>query len=555
MSEGTRWTGGIAGVRNVGTAAQMPTAAAYLYDMPYYATDTGQYFICAEVAIGVGVNAQNTYAWILQPGASSPAQLAAWASQLAWFINASTGNDANTGATALLPIKTWAEFRRRILAAGGFARSLGNVTVTLQTTLPGTDPVDQRGITPPSGTAVLVTTSGNAVLFSGTISAFAAKNPATNAAALLTDASLPVSWTASGLVSMRGRITSAGARLGTYFTVLKDVGGKQARISDPTLSAALAFPYLYYNVTFPTLQVGDTYVIESLTTVDAVIVDSPASQGLNGDGTLVRWINKDLGVVEGQPNNDAAPGTPVAFVGCALANAVTAYDIYIGCRFANYYTSTPSSADHQGSAGVSGCFFAPVGGIFALGNFVLQAGTLSLDFGSIAEAYFGDVGVFDSVAQGVTLSDSAVLLLAATSNCHLYGAGNATFGATTDNGAKIVYPLAILPTVTGTSGNLQVSGVTKTWATAPYLDATTGSGAIVNNASNRAQGTFAANGATPVPVAVASIQASDQVALMRTAYGGTAGPDPAITITAGVGFSAVSQALDLSTFAYKLIKG
>jgi hypothetical protein len=108
--------------------------------------------------------------------------------------------------------------------------------------------------------------------------------------------------------------------------------------------------------------------------------------------------------------------------------------------------------------------------------------------------------------------------------------------------------------VTGTSGDTSIDGITKAWATIPYLDQTTGSGIGVQGVSSRAQGTFTLNGATPVAVAIAGIQATDGIIWWETVAGGTPS-NPVFTITPGVGFSVVALAANTSTFGYKLAKG
>jgi hypothetical protein len=68
--------------------------------------------------------------------------------------------------------------------------------------------------------------------------------------------------------------------------------------------------------------------------------------------------------------------------------------------------------------------------------------------------------------------------------------------------------------------------------------------------SNR--GTVVANGTTGVDVNYPDIKATDTVQLTRTTDGGTPGPTPRVTITAGTKFAINATAGDTSTYTYKI---
>ena len=68
-------------------------------------------------------------------------------------------------------------------------------------------------------------------------------------------------------------------------------------------------------------------------------------------------------------------------------------------------------------------------------------------------------------------------------------------------------------------------------------------------------GTFIANGATPVSVANTSVALTDLIIFSLKVVGGTITVAPIIlTITAGVGFTVATAALDSSTYNYLLVK-
>lgn len=66
-------------------------------------------------------------------------------------------------------------------------------------------------------------------------------------------------------------------------------------------------------------------------------------------------------------------------------------------------------------------------------------------------------------------------------------------------------------------------------------------------------GTFVANGATPVVVADARVTANSVINFSLKTPGGTVGAYPAIqTITPGTGFTVAATALDTSTYNYQI---
>jgi hypothetical protein len=97
------------------------------------------------------------------------------------------------------------------------------------------------------------------------------------------------------------------------------------------------------------------------------------------------------------------------------------------------------------------------------------------------------------------------------------------------------------------------------WSTASTLDATSSlalQGACdvqttINGPTNRS--TVQLTGAVAVNVSYPAITANSQVRITLLAVGGTQGKTPAITISSGVGFAIVGEALDTSTYQYEVI--
>jgi hypothetical protein len=68
-------------------------------------------------------------------------------------------------------------------------------------------------------------------------------------------------------------------------------------------------------------------------------------------------------------------------------------------------------------------------------------------------------------------------------------------------------------------------------------------------------GTFTANGATPVTVANTSVEITDTIIISLNTVGGTVGVQPHVaTITAGTGFTVLCTASDTSIYNYVVYK-
>lgn len=525
---------GTSGGAAFGLLAARPTATAANAGMFYYATDIGELFRNVQSAAA-------TFSWLLFQQESIPSNLVTWSTQIAWGINPSTGADTNVGSVAS-PLATWAEFRRRNIVAGGFAQSLGNVTVTIVGNLGQSDPENFMGMSVPIGT-VLIVTHTPATVYTSVVGVVTAK-AAPNTPQSFTDPALPVSWTASGLVGLRGRITS-GARAGTLFWIAKDLGGKAARLLVPG-STPTTFPF-GLTTSFPTLVAGDPFVIETLPTVDTLIIGGNFPIETGDDAVLSRLVLRDASYTGVATIVTNTAGSLVSYIGCKLANAYSLLEAYFESAI-NVSVTSGMNLSVLGGGCLAAAGIVMVGGSVTLNNILVQTGSIQI-FDYAALFLNGDAGVFDSPSSGILAEEQG--LWDASGGARTYGSGNTAFGAVLQS-SKILY--TTLPTITGAS-DAQVDGITKTWATFPYYDSTTDSGAILAGTSQRAQGTVNVNGATPVPVAVASIQATDIVVLMRTVNGGTPGITPLCVITAGVGFTITGIALDTSTYAWKLQKG
>ena len=170
-----------------------------------------------------------------------------WLLQPTWYIDPLTGNDENVGSTALTPLSTFAEWKRRV-----------GTRLEIPQTLNIQSDLTEDLLFDMDNEQVYVVLQGiRTVLYSGTVTAAQSWSTMVNTDGQVTDAAIPVSWTASGLVDKLIVLTS-GAGAGAAGWVAKDLGAKTARYS-PLIDANT---YLTYD-----FAIGDTFDVVDLTKV------------------------------------------------------------------------------------------------------------------------------------------------------------------------------------------------------------------------------------------------------------------------------------------------
>ncbi len=193
-----------------------------------------------------------------------------WQLQTTWYVNETAGNDENGGSTPATALKNWDEYQRRI----GEGPLTVSHTVNFATTLTQDIHVNTTMI----DDSVIITLQGvrSAPLYSGSVTAKQAENAGANTDLQITDAALPVSWAASGLVDKMYVLTS-GPNAGACGWIAADVGAKTARITKA---------YNEAGGTFVEPGVGETFDV-----VDLGLVEG----GLSGiEGGNVRVVARDL---------------------------------------------------------------------------------------------------------------------------------------------------------------------------------------------------------------------------------------------------------------------
>lgn len=384
---------------------------------------------------------------------------ASWTSQAAWFVDSAGGDDEYDGTAAVHgagyigPLATIDEFIKRV------GRSDLQTDMTVDIGDIGAIVSDQF-FTARSTDAHSITVRGAPTgLYSGFATAVTAYNGTTGVADLLTDAAIPVSWTASGLVGKLAQV-NVGADIAT-FIVAKDLGAKQARVSR------------YFDVTnFVQLQPGinDFIVVYDVTRLDGFIAIECYGQA----SFIFQSIELGSGVAVGNEGIGVLAGF-CQFVGCQLHNLA----IDSGAA-ANAVASRIDGINHTlspNALSVDACLFTRTGGhslIVDQGGFVtifnasmIQA-SAGVDVSAGGGMYLIDTFcVFDSTGAGVTIDAHGTVECA--SGILIFGSGNTTYGARLRDGGMLSYS-TLKPTITGTSGNASVGGLDVDWTMVPFTN-------------------------------------------------------------------------------------
>ena len=398
----------------------------------------------------------------------------AWAAQTAWFIDPVSGSDASDGLTIGTALKTWAEYRRRMLAVGG-SHPTGKVTTTILSSLLATDPmiVDWAVHTSDySGWGALVQGVTTQVR-TGSITGYISRNPAINQSNVITDSGV-TSW-ADDVGSLNGHIVhfTSGAATGCYAWIAKDLGSGSARLT----TVFLASPE---DVQGPETQpsVGDTYEILSFPSIPNYFY-AP----LIGDNWDMLFLNMGSvsyseGWIGGSNYNQ--------FNECAFVPPYWnggSFDTENCCIKGAIDSNNATSGWIDG--GVIDDIFSQGGeiedasDICFVGGVIMQGCSMIVIDGGYVRA--DDVAVFDSPGDGIYVRDARL-----RSNDGMWGSGNAGSGFGVGQGAKVelIYGNQ---SITGTSGDVYFCGATLTWAEVSaqsYIQSLSTSSSISPNADN-----------------------------------------------------------------------
>ncbi len=353
-----------------------------------------------------------------------------------WYIDGTTGNDANAGTSAAAPLKTGAELLRRL---GPYAIWGQSVTVhVLENGM--TDALVLRGEMVVAGTHLDVIGTPTQVADAGTVATYTAANHATPEATLITATGI-ADWTSYERKRMR---VTGGVRAGAVVWLAKAnpaaAGVNVVRTTKPMVFDQASTSVMVSNVV---LAAGDPVVIESLPSVPSVEINVGGPVSSTG-GALYpqrQWAMRDV-------------STPT-FLSIAPANSGLHAKLCFGNRLSRtFWNQAPTlqtlnlvtayACSMFLENGTNLCLFCNLSScllgdghsitqltipVFQF-NTVLQACNLQGNFG--VRFFASDVQVFD--VAGASIQAFNVTHGSVT---NLSGSGNAGFGLGLQNGASV----------------------------------------------------------------------------------------------------------------------
>jgi hypothetical protein len=149
--------------------------------------------------------------------------------QNVWHINPVTGSDSNSGLTATTALKTFAQWQTRVGIFTVLNPVGGLLQIFLDNDLPASDPITVQNFFAQG--AGMIVQGKKKVLRTSTASSVQIKNRATNTPWAITDNSLA---SANGWTPFVGQmiLVTSGPSTGSRAFVLKDLGAKQAQLSE-----------------------------------------------------------------------------------------------------------------------------------------------------------------------------------------------------------------------------------------------------------------------------------------------------------------------------------
>lgn len=377
-----------------------------------------------------------------------------WLLQPIWYIDPATGNDQNQGDTPATALATYAEFRRRI-GSGPLS-----ILMTVNLIGPISEFIFHDLVTGDASTGLTI--QGQRTLVgTGTLSGVQLWNAATNTEGTITDAGLPVSWTASGFLGNLIELTS-GASAGSVGWVAKDNGAKTARYS----------PF-FDTSTFSqgTPVIGNTYAVYTLT-----LLTQPINIRVFGDGFVTI---ADVHVSTGGSTTIHTQGSDFLIASCFLEG----FDTIPTAEFTSYAATRLHCRlnAETGQTFLNNAFSsAQYVGAFD-GGFVdietqtlLQGSFLRASIGGLVQVEDGAawVAIFDNTEAIRAEANSGMTFLGRT-----FGQGITATGISTQAGAVIAYTFT--PAITAPAVQVSLGGVGTTYAALPATNAAKLTGVVL----------------------------------------------------------------------------
>lgn len=248
-----------------------------------------------------------------------------------WFIDPVNGSDVAAGTTSATSLATLAELRRRWWSA----EITQNTTVTILGNIPASDSnafntriqlgkrvtfLGTLGATTGFGGAAIDNT-----LFTGAVTAYTAGSATPAADDIeLNDASIPVSYTASGLLA-KGVIFRRTVTATRHWYALKDLGGKTIRITCPMNATGPA------NFSSNPLTAGDAYSAFAMWTMPPQTFGFADTSGVTMD--TLHAIEATGSPNEGNGARGYAPLRSRIYFGTRVGFALTCGSSITNCLF------------------------------------------------------------------------------------------------------------------------------------------------------------------------------------------------------------------------------
>ena len=413
-----------------------------------------------------------------------------WATVATWYINATSGNDENDGQTSGTALKSWAELARRWGSNQlNIPVNVGTkkvCTVNLLTSLPTTDLIVGSPIIP-TNTFLEIKGGVLSVLQTGTFTAITSRTPGTNAPNQYTDLALPAANTWSSFIAGRVRMTS-GTASGAMFYVMKDLGSKQARLSECVLpgrfdpAQSTGWPNIVGMVTstVKTPTVGDAYAVEQLISAN---IGEFQPTFLDGNGSNSRVHFSELNIANNGSTFDLGRSPWFAQLFVFWACTFTGYlDLpgagvaYQCCAFTKGAEVT--QGNHTFNACLIGTGSSPIGLAAWGGITFVNANTMFQGCGIRGTGvYICQAGIFDSASSSLLPGGHAVAVGAPLNGtlgspgwmvmedhngftAALWGSGNAGAGTQVEAGSQFNYRSGKLSGITVTGSTPGTNDVT-----------------------------------------------------------------------------------------------
>ena len=380
-----------------------------------------------------------------------------WAQQANWYINALTGKDTNDGSTALLALKTWAEFRRRMQ----FQTIVKNVVVHVMSDLPEVLDLDlfaKGNDSAEYSFSVQGDPSAFTALYSGTLDSTVTMVPTTNTPPAITVAGI-VDWNTAGpagtslIGACRIRLTNS-ADAGAVSFPLKRTAATVARCGVWHLSSSTNPA----NIATPTNPVaGTAFVAEQLPGVYGVSITLTRESNLSTTNSL--WVS-DLNIGKGSSNPsrgilrlDLIGPAPNLCTATRCIIGVTRATSVHGLYIADSLIRTTGAFILFGRVSLTGCAVMTSVQRLGIGQGSVQNDTIFQGAAfTLGDAIFRSVGFFDAATACITTGSSLCsnILLSSSGTNGIWGSGNAGSPVVCTNGNYIKWAVS-LPTITGSA--------------------------------------------------------------------------------------------------------